>query len=91
MVKTNTMTIRVSAAPQARSCCAVNGDVALWKIWTDSAVFGPLNRFLFVSLTMPIVKSSGAVSPAARATASSAPLTIPARRSAARRCGSCAT
>ena len=27
---------------------------------------------------MPIVKSSGAVSPAARATASSAPLTIPA-------------
>ncbi len=41
-------------------------------------VLGPCNQLLLVSLTMPMVKSSGAVSPAARAMASNAPLTIPA-------------
>ena len=47
----------------------------------DSVVLVPLNRFQFVwSSTRPIVKSKRAVSPAARATASSAPLTIPASR-----------
>jgi hypothetical protein len=40
-------------------------------------VLGPLNTFVFASVTVRMVNSSGAVSPAARATASSAPLTIP--------------
>ena len=44
IVKMNTIAISVSAAPHARSCAAGNGDVALLKICTDSAVFGPLNR-----------------------------------------------
>ena len=44
MVMMNTMTMSVSAAPQARSCWAENGDVALRKICTDSAVFGPLEE-----------------------------------------------
>jgi hypothetical protein len=39
MVATNTITMRVSAAPHARSCCTEKGDVALVKIWTESAVF----------------------------------------------------
>jgi len=40
-------------------------------------VLGPLNRFVFVASTVRMQNSSGAVSPAARAIASSAPLTIP--------------
>ena len=43
-----------------------------------SAMLAPLNGFGFAVLSPPrIVNSSGAVSPAARATASRAPLTIP--------------
>jgi hypothetical protein len=37
----------------------------------------PLNRFVLVASTVRMVNSSGAVSPAARAMASSAPLTMP--------------
>ena len=40
-------------------------------------MLAPLNRFVFVASTVRMVNSSGAVSPAARATASSAPLTMP--------------
>jgi len=78
MLVANTIAISVSAAPQARSWAGVNGEMALLKICTDSAVFWPLNRLVLVSVTVPMVKSRGAVSPAARATASRAPLTMPA-------------
>jgi len=67
----------VSADAYARSWAPTNGDVAPWKICTDSVVFGPENRLWFAEVTVPMTNSRGAVSPAARATASSAPLTIP--------------
>ena len=44
IVNMNTITISVSAAPQARSWAGVNGEVALLKIWTDSAVFWPVEQ-----------------------------------------------
>ncbi len=47
------------------------------KICADSAVFGPLNGFQLMLVAAPIVNSSGAVSPAARATASSTPDRMP--------------
>ena len=40
-------------------------------------MFGPLNKLVLVDSTVRMVNSSGAVSPAARATASSAPETMP--------------
>src|SRR3954452_21970467 len=43
----------------------------------DKEVFVPLNTFQFVAFAAPIVKISGAVSPAARAMASRHPLMIP--------------
>ncbi len=67
----------VSAAPQPRSCAPVYGEFAFEKICEGSEVLAPLNTFLFTVVTVRMVNSSGAVSPAARATASSAPLTIP--------------
>jgi len=42
-------------------------------------VFVPSNRLRFGDVTVPMVKSRGAVSPAARATARRAPLTTPGR------------
>src|SRR5690242_11526063 len=77
IMRTNAITIRVSAAPQARSWAPVKGDVALAKICEGIEVLGPLNAFLYTVVTVRMVNSSGAVSPAALATASSAPLTIP--------------
>ena len=53
------------------------GDSALLKICEGREVFAPLNRLGLVDSTAPMVNSSGAVSPAARATASSEPLTMP--------------
>ena len=51
---------------------------AFVKISRGSAVLAPLNTFGFAALSPPrMVNSSGAVSPAARATASWQPLTIP--------------
>jgi len=47
------------------------------KICDGSEVLGPLNTFRFTDVTVRMVNSSGAVSPAARATASSAPLVMP--------------
>ena len=47
------------------------------KICEGRAVVAPLNRFELVDSTAPMVNSSGAVSPAARAMASSEPLTMP--------------
>ena len=67
----------VSAAPQPRACAPTYGDDAFAKICEGSAVLAPLNTFGFAAVTVRMVNSSGAVSPAARATASSAPLTIP--------------
>ena len=70
----------VSAAPQARACAPVYGCDAFEKICRGSAVLAPLNTFVFAAAVPPrMVKISGAVSPAARATASSAPLTMPPR------------
>src|SRR5437764_684819 len=69
---------RVGAAPDARSTAGAKGWEAFEKIWADSVVFGPLTLQLLV-LVMPMVNSSGAVSPAARATASRHPLTTPGR------------
>ena len=51
--------------------------MAFAKICVESAVFAPLNTFGLVEVTVRMVNSSGAVSPAARAMASSAPLTMP--------------
>ena len=70
-------TIEVSAAPHARSWAPANGCWAFEKICADSAVFGPLNTFQLTDVAAPMVNSSGAVSPAARATASSTPLRMP--------------
>src|SRR5581483_10359197 len=50
-VNTNTMTINVSAAPQARSAAAVNGDCAFLKMSSGSATFGPWSRLVFVFVT----------------------------------------
>src|SRR5581483_4089871 len=76
-VSTTTRTIRVRAAPQARSWAPAKGSWALLKIWDDRAVVAPPNTCQFRFRGAPMVNSSGAVSPAARATASSEPLTIP--------------
>ena len=77
MKKVNSTSVR--AAPHARSWAATKDEVALPKICTDSAVFASLNRCGLYSVAAPIVNSRGAVSPAARATASSAPETMPGR------------
>ena len=74
------MAIRVSAAPQPRSCAPTYGWFAFAKICEGSAVVAPLNTFLFVESAAPMQKSSGAVSPAARATASSDAADDPADR-----------
>ena len=71
------MAMRVSAAPQPRSCAPAYGCDAFAKICEGSEVLAPLNTFGFAVVTVRMVNSSGAVSPAARATASSAPLTMP--------------
>ena len=44
-VNTKTITMSVSAAPQARSIAAANGDCALNQITCDSVVFVPWNGF----------------------------------------------
>ena len=67
----------VSAAPQPRAWAPAYGVFAFAKICEGSEVLGPLNTFRFTVVTVRMVNSSGAVSPAARATASSAPLTMP--------------
>jgi hypothetical protein len=77
IIRTNAMTMSVRAAPQARDCAPTYGDTAFEKICEGSEVLAPLNTFRFTVVTVRMVKSSGAVSPAARATASRAPLTIP--------------
>src|SRR3954454_14699090 len=76
--KKNTIAISVSAGHHARARAA--GDVvwALNQISCDSAVFVPRNGFALVVRVMPIANRSGAVSPAARAIASIALLTMPA-------------
>jgi hypothetical protein len=71
------MAIRVSAAPQPRCAAPTYGWLAFEKICKGSAVLAPLNTFVFAVSAAPMQKSSGAVSPAARATASRTPLTIP--------------
>src|ERR1700719_4980919 len=76
-VNTNTMTMSVNAAPQARSVADANGVCALNQISCDSVVLVPWNTLGFTLVVTPMVKSSGAVSPAARATANMAPLTMP--------------
>ena len=70
----------VSAAPQPRAWAPTYGDDAFTKICEGSAVLAPLNTLRFTVVTVRMVNSSGAVSPAARATASRAPLTIPPMR-----------
>src|SRR5260370_38977092 len=77
IMRTKQMTMSVSAAPQPRACAPVNADDALTKICDGSEVLGPLNTFGLAAVTVRMVNRSGAVSPAARATASRAPLTIP--------------
>src|SRR5215470_15149337 len=77
IMRTKAITMRVSAAPQARSCAPGYGDVAFVNICEGIEVLGPLNGFGFTVVTVRMVNSSGAVSPAARAMASRAPLTIP--------------
>src|SRR5215472_12443918 len=76
-IKTKAITTRVSDAPQARACAPVNDDVAFEKICEGIEVLGPLNGFRFTLVTVRMVNNSGAVSPAALAIASKAPLTIP--------------
>ena len=71
------MAMSVSAAPQPRSCAPGYGWFAFAKICEGSAVLAPLKTFGLAEAAAPMQNSSGAVSPAARATASSAPLTIP--------------
>src|SRR3974390_2106754 len=61
------MAMSVSAAPQPRASAPAYGDDAFVKISDGSEVLAPLNTFLFVMCAAPMVKSSGAVSPAARA------------------------
>src|SRR5262249_47826323 len=78
-VRTNTIAISVRAAPHARSIEALNGVCALKQISCDSFVVVPWNGFELMPVATPRVNSSAAVSPAARATASIAPLTIPGR------------
>ena len=52
-------------------------DNNVWVVGDGSEVLAPANRLVFVFCVDRIVNSSGAVSPAARATASSAPLVMP--------------
>src|ERR1043166_6242111 len=77
IMRIKAMTMSVSAAPQARACAPTYGDAAFEKIWVGIAVLAPLNMLGFAVNTVRMVNSSGAVSPAARAMASRAPLTIP--------------
>src|SRR5262249_12839645 len=77
IMRTEAITMRVSAVPQARSCAPVYGDVAFAKICDGSEGLGPLNGFRFTVVRGRVVNSRGAVSPTAGAIASGAPLTIP--------------
>ncbi len=70
------MVTSVSAAPHARVTSAVLGLPTSVKICTGSEFIRPL-RLKVVPWTMAAVNSSGAVSPAARAIASSEPVTSP--------------
>src|SRR5262249_43577953 len=76
-VTRNVSRTSVSAAPHARSCAATNDEFALAKICTDSAVFASPNRLRLYSVAAPTATGGGAAAPAARATARSAPDTIP--------------
>ena len=77
IIRINAITMSVSAAPQPRAWAPTYGDDAFAKICDGSEVLAPLNTLRFTAVTVRMVNSSGAVSPAARATASRAPLTIP--------------
>src|SRR5262249_13528580 len=76
-VTRNVTRTSVSAAPQARSCAATNDEFALAKILTDGAVLASWERWGLYSGAAATANKSGAVSPAARATARSAPDTMP--------------
>ena len=91
IVKMNTIRISVSAAPHARSWAPGNSERAFRKICSDSAVFAAVEQApCWSRRPVPTVKSSGAVSPAARATASSAPLDDPGAAVGQHdACGSC--
>ena len=76
-MRMNAIAISVSAAPQPRAWAPTYDEFAFEKICEGSEVLAPLNTFGLAVVTVRMVNSSGAVSPAARATASRAPLTMP--------------
>ena len=60
------MAMRVRAAPHARSVASGKLFEAFWKICSERAFMGPSNRSTLSLRAAPMVKISGAVSPAAR-------------------------
>src|SRR6059036_2596890 len=79
MLITSTKAIRIRAAPQACACLTGSGLSEYRKIVTG--MFGTAcdGSVCTRSGKIEVVKRSGAVSPAARATASSAPVIMPLR------------
>src|SRR4051794_5976773 len=75
-VRSRIMVTRASAAPQARATRRSWAWPTSWKIWAGSE-FIRWPGSMVVPLTTAAVNSSGAVSPAARATASIVPVMIP--------------
>src|SRR5205823_6341495 len=76
VVRIRMRTTRASAAPQARWTWRSWAWPTSLKIWAGSEIMDWLGLVVRVC-TIPTVKSSGAVSPAARAIASKVPVTSP--------------
>src|SRR5205814_8016843 len=76
VVRMRIMTTSVVAAPQARACRLPCAWPTSEKICAGSEFIGPL-RLKLVPLTIVVVKSNGAVSPAARAIARRMPVMRP--------------
>src|SRR6185312_11729611 len=68
---------RTSARAQARAWSAGSGDSESWKIDSGIDSIGWRGSQVTVFATIEVVNRSGAVSPAARATASTVPVRIP--------------
>src|SRR3954452_16941051 len=77
MLITSTKAIRIRAAPQACACLTGSGDSEYLKIVTGMFGTACEGSVCTRSGKIEVVKRSGAVSPAARATASSAPVIMP--------------
>ncbi len=78
MLKASTLKVMSNAPAQASACHSLYGLMANWKITTGRLAMGCI-RSVLQNWLLRAVNSSGAVSPAIRAMASSTPVRMPDR------------